>query len=261
MPSGGTNDRANAVDVLNPQGAGSVLILCEHASNHIPDRYNGLGLDHSVKYSHVAWDPGALAMATHLSTALDAPLVASRVSRLVYDCNRPPYAPAAMPEKTERFHVPGNQSLSLSAIDERIATVYRPFCNAVMKVIADRKAAGKPTILVTIHSFTRVYFDQVRTLEIGILHDEDARLADEMLNNVHLLPHRKIERNAPYGPSDGVTHSLKIHGQAHGLFNVMLEVRNDLLSTPADERAMADEILTLLLPALATVSSEEMRRA
>jgi len=59
-----------------------------------------------------------------------------------------------------------------------------------------------------------------------------------------------IRRNDPYGPEDGVTHSLKIHGLAQGLPNVMIEIRNDLLHGAAAEARLAEEVLTLLRPAL-----------
>ncbi len=244
-------DDSDTVEVLNPQGRGAALILCEHASNHIPYRYQGLGLKDGDRESHAAWDPGARDVALALSRALDAPLIASTVSRLVYDCNRPPNAPSAMPEQSEYIEVPGNRDLSDAACAERANTIYTPFCRTVSDMIGARKAAGLGTHLITIHSFTPLYFGKTRECEIGILHDSDSRLADAMLDEAHHLPTRVIRRNDPYGPEDGVTHSLKLHGIAHSLPNVMIEIRNDLLvGTPA-QSAMADEILTLLRPSMA----------
>ncbi len=250
MSGGIATDQVKAVEVLNPNGLGPAMILCEHASNCIPARYKGLGLAADDRDSHAAWDPGARSVAMLLSATLDAPMVASCVSRLVYDCNRPPDAPAAMPETSELIRVPGNRDLSAAARAERIETVYQPFCSAVSEVVSARKSASQATALITVHSFTPVYYGAPRAVEMGILHDDDSRLADEMLARHDLLPHRRIERNAPYGPSDGVTHSLKLHGQSNDLMNVMLEVRNDLLRTPDDERKMAEELLTLIRPSL-----------
>lgn len=257
MPNGKAGDRSEAVEVINPQGAGGVLLLCEHASSHIPARYDGLGLDAMARESHAAWDPGALALALHLSQALDAPLVASRVSRLVYDCNRPPEAEGAMPAKSERIEVPGNRNLTPEQRAERTETVYRPFCATVSDVIAARQEAGRPTVLITVHSFTPVYHGVPRDTEIGILHDSDSRMADAMLAGASQLPHRRIARNDPYGPEDGVTHSLKLHGIAHGLANVMIEVRNNLLADEAGVAALAEELMTLIAPALALCSTRD----
>jgi len=104
-----------AADVINPDGTGDVVLVCEHASNAIPTPLNGLGLTDEVRGSHVAWDPGALGVARHLSQALNAPLIAGRVSRLVYDCNRAPESPSAMPAQTERGDIPGNMGLDAAA--------------------------------------------------------------------------------------------------------------------------------------------------
>ena len=256
MSLGESNAHAEVVEINNPEGSGVALILCEHASNHIPEAYSGLGLRPGDRNSHAAWDPGARAIALHLSEALNSPMVESRVSRLVYDCNRPPEAASAMPEKSELIEVPGNQNLTAEQRQVRTGKFYVPFCDAVSDMVQARKAAGLQTVLITIHSFTPVYYGQQRAVEIGILHDDDSAMADAMLAHADLLPNRRVERNEPYGPQDGVTHSLQIHGLAHDLANVMIEVRNDLVRTPDEETAMAKELLTLIRPALADLAQQ-----
>ncbi|MBS9715590.1 N-formylglutamate amidohydrolase [Pseudohalocynthiibacter aestuariivivens] len=248
----GTNTKQSStvVEVLNPDGVGPVVLVCEHASAHIPEAYNNLGLSPATRDSHAVWDPGARALAARLSKALNAPLIAGRVSRLVYDCNRPPESPGAMPEKSELIEVPGNQGLNDEDKAARVEQVYVPFCNAVGEVLEARESNAIPTVLVTIHSFTPLYFGKPRNVEIGILHDTDSRVADAMLAQSELIAPRVVERNSPYGPADGVTHSLKIHGIEHGLMNVMIEVRNDLLETEAAQDAIADELLGLLASSL-----------
>ena len=253
MSEGNSIGNSPAVELVNPEGAGVALLLCEHASCHVPGRYGGLGLREEWRESHAAWDPGARAVALRLAQALDAPLVASRVSRLVYDCNRPPDSAGAMPVLSEVVEVPGNRDLTPEQCEERIATVYRPFCDAVSALIAARRGRGLPTVLITVHSFTPVFYGQRRETEIGILHDEDSRMADAMLAEAGRLPGRRIERNRPYGPEDGVTHSLKIHGIAQGLANVMIELRNDLVADEAGVEAMARDLMTMIEPALAAL--------
>lgn len=241
---------SRSVETGNRAGDGPVVILCEHAAHDIPERYRGLGLDPAHARSHAAWDPGARAVALLLSQALDAPIVSSRVSRLVYDCNRPPEAASAMPERSEIIDVPGNRNLTPAQRQERIDSVYRPFCDAVTDVLTDRAARDLPTALITVHSFTPIYHGQERAVEIGILHDADTRLADELLARADRLPHCRIRRNDPYGPEDGVTHSLQRHGIDNGLPNVMIEIRNDLIATPEGQEMMAGKLLQLIRPAL-----------
>ncbi|WP_166418631.1 N-formylglutamate amidohydrolase [Cochlodiniinecator piscidefendens] len=249
------------VETLNPEGRGPVVILCEHASNFIPERYHGLGLTAEARISHAAWDPGALAMSKILSKALDAPLVTSTVSRLVYDSNRPPEADSAMPSKSELIDVPGNVNLSAEARAERTQTVYVPFCAEVDAVLARRVAQDIPTAVITMHTFTPIYHGAMRDVEIGVLHDDDSAFADAMLYQAPSLGERVVRRNEPYGPADGVTHSLKLHGQSRGLPNVMIEVRNDLATNPEDEAKMAQELLTLIGPALVHLGLIQLGRS
>lgn len=245
---------SDPVEIVNRQGTGQVVLLCEHASAHIPEAYHGLGLAEVDRLSHAAWDPGARELTLALSAALDAPAIMSTVSRLVYDCNRPPQALGAMPQKSELIDVPGNQDLSPAEREARAAEVYHPFCEAVSQILDQR---SPETVLVTVHSFTPVYFGKHRTVEIGLLHDEDSRLVDAMLDQSGRLTGRRVARNEPYGPEDGVTHSLRLHALPRGLANVMIEVRNDLMRTPENIAARAQELLRLLEPALRDITIKE----
>lgn len=222
--------------VANRAGSSPVIVVCEHASCFIPPELNSLGLDAEGAKSHIAWDPGAMAVAEGISNRLDAVLVASQVSRLVYDCNRPPGAEGAVPARSEIFDIPGNRNLGQAERDTRIALVYEPFRTSLASVIA---AANSPAIIVTIHSFTSIYNGKTRDVELGILHDSDARLADAMLMNTHWHTALDVRRNEPYGPEDGVTHTLRENAVPAGLHNVMIEIRNDLITTPREQDAMA----------------------
>lgn len=235
----------DAVLIEGLRARAPVLVLCEHASCDFPSAFGPLGLSDNVMRSHVAWDPGALELARQIARDLDAPLVAGAVSRLFYDCNRPPEAPDAIPAKSEIHDIPGNLNLTGSERARREALIYRPFCAAVDRAIE----TARPAALITVHSFTPVYFGARRDLHIGVLHDADARLADEVLNALSGSD-RVVRRNEPYGPEDGVTHSLKKHAQSRGLLNVMLEVRNDLLADPESTAKIAGELTSALTAAL-----------
>jgi predicted N-formylglutamate amidohydrolase len=54
------------------------------------------------------------------------------------------------------------------------------------------------------------------------------------------------ELNSPYSAADDVTHTLRLHATPYGLPNAMLEIRNDLIATPAAEIAMADQLAPVL---------------
>lgn len=226
-----------------------IVLVCEHASHRIPDELDNLGLQGAALTSHIAWDPGAFEVAKQLARDLGAPLIYSTVSRLVYDCNRPPEAEAAMPAKSETYDIPGNSGLSDAVRADRIDRYYRPF-ERLLSDTLDAHAI-RPA-LVTIHSFTPSYMGQVRAVELGILHDGDARLADALLDRVTGYV---VARNDPYGPEDGVTHTLLRHAIPRGLLNVMIEIRNDLLATSEQRAQVARELCGWLTDSHASLST------
>ena len=248
-----------SVEVRNKFGRGPFLLVCEHASNFIPPQYGALGLDSAALESHIAWDPGALAVCDELTRLLDAPLAAARVSRLVYDCNRPPEAPSAMPAESEIYRIPGNAGLTPGARQARADAVYFPFRDALARTIDAHGTRGGASAIVTIHSFTPVYRGVAREVEIGILHDDDSRLADAMLAAAGDGGGFVVRRNEPYGPGDGVTHTLREHALPRGLPNVMIEIRNDLIRTQGDATAMAARLAGWLEAALAAVAGEDAK--
>ncbi|MEE9453584.1 MAG: N-formylglutamate amidohydrolase [Paracoccaceae bacterium] len=241
------------VGIQNPDGRADILLICEHASNRIPAALDNLGLDDPALQSHVAWDPGALSVAQMLSDKLDATLIFANFSRLVYDCNRPPDCPDAMPAKSEVFAIPGNENIPAPQRAARIREVYQPFATAVSGEILRRIAQNTPPVIITIHSFTPLYFGKTRDVKLGILHDTDRKLADAML----AVPGDfTAQRNQPYGPQDGVTHTLKLHALPNGLLNVMIEVRNDLIATPSAQKNISDILFHMINQALKALKTE-----
>jgi predicted N-formylglutamate amidohydrolase len=231
-----------AVDIANPSGRGDFVFVCEHASNFIPADLGALGLDDDALQSHIAWDPGALAVASTMAEALDAPLVAPRMSRLVYDCNRSLDTPSAVPEVSEAFVIPGNAGLSPADRKARAERVYTPFRDALNATLDERMDEGRRPVLVSIHSFTPVYNGVVRDMELGILHGTDTRFADALLAAAGSRSDLEVRRNEPYGPEDGVAFTLSEHAIRRGLLNAMIEIRNDLIADGAAQQAMAERL-------------------
>lgn len=249
-----TEAEGSPVAVENPEALSPFLLVCEHASRRLPEKMGTLGLSPDALSSHIAWDPGALAVSKLLVKNLDAALVYQRFSRLVYDCNRPPEAEAAMPSVSEVFEIPGNAAISAAERRARTDALYVPFRDELADFIAARKANGRPPVLVTMHSFTPVYHGRQRDVDVGILHDTDKRLAASMLAVAEKTKRYDVRRNEPYGPADGVTHTLIEHGVKNGLLNVMIEIRNDLIQDEAGQKVMAGYLTGLLGESLQALS-------
>jgi predicted N-formylglutamate amidohydrolase len=222
------------VVLVNGGGRSPYVLISEHASNRLPKMLGTLGLPESDLERHIAWDIGAEKVARLLSRLIEAPLVLQRYSRLAYDCNRPPDSADAMPEISETTHIPGNRNLSPDEKLTRTREIYRPFHAAIADLLDRRAADGTRSMVVTIHSFTPVYKGKPRAVELGILYDRDTGLADKLITS---FPTVDARRNEPYGPDDGVLHTLNLHAAPRGLRHAMIEIRNDFL---LDERGQVE---------------------
>ena len=78
-PSAGVG-RFEPVGVTNEIGSSPFVLVCDHASNHLPETMGTLGLPAEAMTAHIAWDPGAVEVARLLSASLDAALVESQCS-------------------------------------------------------------------------------------------------------------------------------------------------------------------------------------
>ena len=236
------------VVLVNGGGRSPYVLICEHASNRLPKALGTLGLAESELQRHIAWDIGAEKVARLLSRLIEAPLVLQRYSRLAYDCNRPPDSADAMPAISETTRIPGNLNLSPADRLARISEIYRPFHAAIADLLDRRAAEGTRSIVVTIHSFTPVYKGTPRAVELGILHDRDTGLSAKLIGS---FPGVDARLNEPYGPEDGVLHTLDLHAAPRRLQHVMIEMRNDLISHERGQGEWAERLSASLVHAAA----------
>lgn len=234
------------VFIVNEGGESPYLLVCEHASNHMPESFAGLGLDAEALKAHIAWDPGAVEVARGLSAAMDAPLVEAGLSRLLIDCNRPLDAPDLIPEISETTVVPGNHGLNTVERMARIDLSHRPFHTAVEQMIAMRTARGLPSWIVTIHSFTPVYRGISRPWQIGIIHDEDDRIARPLIAALRQDKGLNVGVNEPYSPADRVYYTLERHARPRNTPCVMIEIRNNEITDSRTQTIWAERLAAIL---------------
>lgn len=236
---------AAPVAILNRKGSGAAVLICEHASNYLPQDYHRLGLTAADLQRHIAWDIGALALAEQLSALLDAPLVFATHSRLLLDLNRDVAAADSIVTQSEGTLVPGNVDLSQTERRWRCDWLYAPFHAAIETLIDERLAHGLATAVISIHSFTPEYHGEARPWHIGVISRRDRRLADLILESLRRDADLHIGDNQPYAPEQGVYHSIDRHAERRGLPGAMIEVRNDLISNNLDQtqwaRRLADD--------------------
>ena len=218
------------------------LLIADHYGRLIPSMLGDLGLPADQLTRHIAWDVGIAGVAERLATLLDAQLVAQRYSRLVIDCNRPPAAASSIPEISEATVVPGNVGLSASAIRARRELFFEPYHNRIREVIDHRLQGNIPTVLIALHSFTPVYAGIARPWHIGTLYQHDTKLPPLLLQLLRAEPSLVVGDNEPYAVSNTSDYAIPVHGEARGLMNTGIEIRQDLITDEAGQIEWAERL-------------------
>lgn len=206
-----------------------ILIICDHASACVPDGID-LGLQPAAMATHIALDIGAGALATGIASALDAPAILGRWSRLVVDTNRPVGHPEVVPAISDTMVIPGNQGLGDAALAHRLA-IHAAFHSAIDRQIAEQP----PALIVSVHSFTAQLASNPapRRWPVAMLWNRD----DRAIAPAHaaLLAEQGIDGpiglNEPYSGRI-LNHSMDRHAEARNIPYLGFEVRQDLLQTP-----------------------------
>ncbi len=246
-------DEPDPVMLVRPQGASCVLIACDHAGRRMPRRLGTLGLHEPDLSRHIAWDIGAWGVSLRLSEALDACAIGQAYSRLVMDCNRQPAWPSAVPEMSESTSVPGNHGLTEQDREVRRLAVHAPYHEALGELLAERRAAGRPTMLLAMHSFTPVYKGVSRPWHAGVLFNRDDRMARAMSDLLRAEGGLLVGENEPYAVSDTSDYTVPTHAEPHGTPYLELEVRQDLIEDEAGQERWARLLARLLPQACATL--------
>jgi predicted N-formylglutamate amidohydrolase len=226
----------------NAQGRSPFLLTADHYGRLIPRTLGDLGVPEGELTRHIAWDIGIAGVAEALSNALGAHLIAQRYSRLVIDCNRPPGAASSIPVMSEATAVPGNENLARGAAEARRREIFDPYHRRISEAIDARLREGMPTVLVALHSFTPVYAGVARPWHIGTLYHRDTRLPPLLLKMLRDETDLVVGDNEPYAVSDDTDYGIPVHGEARGLMNTGIEIRQDLIADPAGQQQWADRL-------------------
>jgi predicted N-formylglutamate amidohydrolase len=242
------------VEAIDGDEGGGLLFICDHASNALPERYGTLGLPEAQLQRHIGYDIGAANITRRLAQRFKAPAVLTTFSRLLIDPNRGEDDPTLVMRLSDGAIVPGNARIDEAEIEHRRATYYRPYHDAVADTLRAMAATGTVPALVSMHSFTPFWKDVPRPWHVGLLWDDDPRLAAPLFaalrDEPDLQPWReKVGDNEPYdGALPGDT--MDTHATRNGYANVLIEVRQDLMATEPQAEAWGLRLARLLAPIL-----------
>ena len=239
-------DEPATFTVTHAEGRSPFFLTCDHAGKRLPHRLGRLGLPEAELERHIAWDIGAAGLSRLLADRLDAFLILQTYSRLVIDCNRAPGVPTSIVALSEHTEIPGNQGLGPAEAAVRVREIFEPYHGRIVAELDRREAAGRPTVLLAMHSFTPVFKGVARPWHVGVLYNRDpafGRIMGELLRAEGDLV---VGDNEPYAISDETDYTIPVHGEKRGLPHVEFEIRQDLIAEQDGQLAWAERLARLL---------------
>ena len=233
-----------------------LLLLCDHASNHLPEAYGSLGLPVSQFDRHIAYDIGARDLTLALAHRLRVPAVLSRVSRLLIDPNRGLDDPTLIMKLSDGAIVPGNARIDEAERQRRTDLYYRPYHQAVTAALDAMVARGLAPLIVSLHSFTPQWKGMARPWHVGILWDRDGRLARPMIEAFSAQDGLVVGDNEPYsGALPGDT--MNVHGTGRGIAHALIEIRQDLIATKSGVDEWCERVARVVEAIMYGVSGDD----
>jgi len=222
-----------------------LLIIVDHARADLPAHYGSLGLPPDQFKRHIAYDIGIEGVARGLHAQLDVPVIMANFSRLLIDPNRGADDPTLVMRVSDGALIPNNAYIGPEEVNHRLLLYHQPYHHAIKQQIDHFLDAGIVPVLLSLHSFTDKWRGTSRPWHGGVLWDQDPRFLTPFLESLRADPDLLIGDNEPYtGQLKG--DCMHTHGTRRGLAHALLEIRQDLISTPRGQEEWAKRVGAIL---------------
>ncbi len=231
----------DAFDIFGAPEDRGVLIVVDHASNHVPSDIE-LGIAAELLEEHIAYDIGVANIARYMSESPGYLAILGTVSRLVVDLNRFSDEPGVIPEHSDGVILTGN-AISDEQKKARLDRFFHPYHVRVAELIEDMD----PAMVLFLHSFTPQLrtngTEEKRPWEIGVLYNEyetASRLAIQFLEQENLV----VGDQQPYSGKD-LHATMKRQAEDIGKAYTEIEIRQDLVTDETGQRRFAEIMLRM----------------
>lgn len=230
---------SEAFDLLGVPRQGGVLIVADHAANHVPNDLT-LGIDPRLLNEHIGYDIGVAAVARHIVADFGFVAFMGAHSRLVADLNRDADDPGAIPHESDGHVIPGN-AMDGRGRAERLSRFHTPYHNALAALLVEQR----PALILSLHSFTpRLASDphQQRPWDVGVLYndyEQASRLGIDLLRAAGLI----VGDQLPYS-GKLLNATMNRHAEANGIAYWGIEMRQDKVAEDDGQRLFASIIGT-----------------
>jgi predicted N-formylglutamate amidohydrolase len=238
------------VEVLYGDKLSDLVLVCEHAGRAVPEKLGYLGVSEEILRSHRGWDIGAETVARQIADLLGAPLVIQRYSRLVIDCNRPPFSPQSIPYVSDHADIPGNIAACPSEKADRIKAIFDPMNAAIKRLFETSRRAA-----FSIHSFTTEMDGKSRPWHAGFLTRASLDTAETLIMAIQKRqPQLTLAINEPYAIDSETDWFIPHYAEALGLSHCLIEIRNDQIDHPEGAKFWAELLAEAITDLMETLS-------
>lgn len=200
-----------------------LIITCEHAGNDVPEEFRHLFEGNpGVLETHRGIDIGALELTNSISELLKKEPYLHTVTRLLVDLNRSTQSPTLFSEFTRE------QPLHIR--EKIFKKYYQPHRNKIEEKINQVIADGEQAIHVGVHTFTPIWENEEREVDVGFLFDPRSKAEQHFCYLWrHELNQRsselRLKMNEPYrGTMDGFTTYLRRQFSGNDYLGMEIEV-------------------------------------
>jgi predicted N-formylglutamate amidohydrolase len=165
---------------------------------------------------------------------------------------------SSIPRLSEATTIPGNEAISREEADTRRRDIFDPYHRRIGEVIGARLAEARPTILVSLHSFTPVYAGVRRPWHIGTLYHRDTTLPPLLLKGLRREADLVVGNNEPYAVSDTTDYTIPVHAEARGVINSGIEIRQDLIAEESGQQQWAERLARVLAEIETTLRAQDV---
>ncbi len=240
-------DDGEAFETIVGEAGNPLVLLCDHAANHVPAEYGALGLPKEQFERHIGYDIGARDTVLGLAAKLGGRAVLSKFSRLLIDPNRGMDDPTLIMRISDGAVVPGNAGVDEAERQHRIDRFHRPYHQAVTATIEGVLAQSLTPLIISIHSFTPAWKGVPRPWHVGILWDQDEVMARAMISGFERQGDLVVGDNEPYsGALQGDT--LYTHATLRQLPHALVEIRQDLIASKTGVDEWVDRLAQVIEP-------------
>ncbi|MDZ7658550.1 N-formylglutamate amidohydrolase [Fodinibius sp.] len=211
-----------------------LIITCEHAGNEVPEEFHHLFEDNpEILETHRGIDIGALELTNAISDRLNKEPYLNTVTRLLVDLNRSTQSPTLFSEFT--------REQPLHVREQIFEKYYQPHREKIKEKVSEIISNGEQAIHVGIHTFTPIWKDEEREVDVGFLFDPRSKAEQHFCYLWrHELNQRSLElrlkMNEPYrGSMDGFTTYLRRQFSDDNYLGLEIEVNQRFTKSSMEE--------------------------